>query len=493
MATRSAASPVSALQRQLAEIERQISFNKLAAYKPYPKQLEFHHAGGERGTRERLLMAGNQLGKTLSASMETAMHLTAMYPKWWTGAVFLKPTTGWAASITSQGTRDSVQRLLLGLPGQHGTGAIPKALIVETKKSAHGVADSIETIIVKHVPRDDNKNRLSDGTSRITLKTYDQGRERWQGDTLNFVWFDEEPDEEIYNEGLTRTNATGGLTYMTFTPLLGMSDVVRKFLIEKRLGTHVTRMTIEDALHYTPEERLRIAAAYPIHEREARVLGVPILGSGRVFPIEEEAIRENTLQIPAHWPRICGIDFGWDHETAVVWLAWDRDQDIVHIYDVYKRREQTPIVHAAAIRARGAWIPCAWPHDGLQHDRGAGVIHAEQYRAQGVNMLKVRATYAPAHGQKEGDGGYNVEPGVMDMLDRMQTGRLKVAKHLSEWFEEFRMYHRKDGKVVAEGDDAMSATRYALMMLRRAVVQAPVKRIPVAGFRPQDAGMGMLG
>ena len=52
------------------------------------------------------------------------------------------------------------------------------------------------------------------------------------------------------------------------------------------------------------------------------------------------------------------------------------------------------------------------------------------------------------------------------MLERMQTGRLRVFKHLSDWFEEFRLYHREDGKVVKLRDDLMSATRYALMCLR---------------------------
>jgi hypothetical protein len=54
------------------------------------------------------------------------------------------------------------------------------------------------------------------------------------------------------------------------------------------------------------------------------------------------------------------------------------------------------------------------------------------------------------------------------VLDRMQTGRFKVFKHLNDWFEEFRLYHRKDGRVVKEGDDLMATTRYALMMLRHA-------------------------
>jgi phage terminase large subunit-like protein len=84
-----------------------------------------------------------------------------------------------------------------------------------------GVADSLDSAIVKHV---------SGGVSTIGFKSYDQGRQKWQSETLDFVWFDEEPPMDIYMEGLTRTNATGGMTFITFTPLLGMSDVVSMFL-----------------------------------------------------------------------------------------------------------------------------------------------------------------------------------------------------------------------------------------------------------------------
>lgn len=439
----------------LKEAEEEINCTKVYRYSPYPKQQEFHTAGADLAVRERLLKAGNQLGKTYSAAYEVAFHLTGWYPEWWEGAIFDTPTTGWGASMTSQVTRDTVQRLLLGQPGSWGTGAIPKSAIVDIKRSAHGVADAIESIMVRH---------SAGGVSRITLKSYDQGRERFQGETLDFVWFDEEPPLDIYTEGLTRTNATQGIVWMTFTPLLGMSDVVKRFLIDKVSGTHVTNMTINDALHYTEEQRKAIIASYPAHEREARAMGTPTLGSGRVFPVAEESLRELPVTLMAHWPRICGIDFGWDHPTAAVWIAWDRDTDTVHIYDAYRVKEATPMIHALTLKAKGEWIPVAWPHDGLQHDKGSGEQLAEQYRKYGVNMLKDKATFE--------DGGNGVEAGLMDMLDRMQTGRMKVAKHLNDWWEEFRLYHRKDGKLVKEGDDLMSATRYALMMLRKAKLQS---------------------
>jgi len=66
------------------------------------------------------------------------------------------------------------------------------------------------------------------------------------------------------------------------------------------------------------------------------------------------------------------------------------------------------------------------------------------------------------------DGGNSVEAGVLDMLDRMQTGRFRVAKHLNDFREEFRLYHRKDGRLVKEHDDLISAARYGVMMRRYA-------------------------
>jgi phage terminase large subunit-like protein len=433
------------------ELQTRRNENKLTSYRPYPKQAEFHAAGV--GFRERLLMAGNQLGKTWSASYETAMHLTGRYPDWWQGRVFDHPIVSWAAGVTSEGTRDTVQRLLLGRPEQLGTGAIPKSAIKGKPSAKRGVADAVDTVVVRFGGGGD----VQAGESSLTFKSYDQGREKFQGETLNLVWLDEEPGIDIYTESLTRTNATGGMVMLTFTPLLGMSEVVTRFLIDKVPGTHVTTMTIDDVDHYTPEQRIAIINSYPAHEREARTKGVPIMGSGRVFPIEESLIRWEAASLPG-MVKIVGMDFGWDHPTAAVWLTWDRDSDVVYVTDTYRVSEQTPLIHSAAIKARGDWIPVAWPHDGLQHDKGSGEQLAEMYRKHGLKMLPERATFP--------DGSNGLEAGVAEMMERMQTGRLRVASHLTDWFEEFRLYHRKDGLIVKVRDDLMSATRYGLMMLR---------------------------
>jgi phage terminase large subunit-like protein len=427
-----------------------------------------------------MLMAGNQLGKTLAAANETAMHLTGLYPDWWQGKRFEKAVRWLAGSESAELTRKGVQRLLLGPPeneGQWGTGTIPKSHLMDWSRRP-GVPDAVASIIVRHV---------SGEISSIQLSTYDQGRTKWQADTVDGVWFDEEPPEDIYFEGLTRTNAVVGPVYTTLTPLLGISNVVKRFYLEGRSDTHLTMMTIADVAHYSPEQRKAIIDSYPVFERDARTKGIPQLGSGRVFPVNEDDIKVDAFPIPDHWPQIIGMDFGWDHPSAATNLAWDRDSDILYVTAAHRAREQTPVVFAASVKPWGAWKPVAWPHDGLQHDKGSGEQLAAQYRAQGLNLLKVRATFE--------DGTNGLEAGIAELLDRMQTGRLQVFSHLAQWFEEFNLYHRKEGLIVKLNDDLMSATRYGMMMRRQAKIQTTKtdSHVPVMGVSRRLSGNTWMG
>jgi phage terminase large subunit-like protein len=182
-------------------------------------------------------MAGNQLGKTRAGGAEWAMHLTGRYPDWWEGKTFDVPVRMWAAGVTSESTRDNPQRVLVGPPQQPsawGTGLIPGDAIIDTSL-ARGVPGQLDNIVVRWGGGGD----IQAGESVLSFKSYEKGREKWQGETLHGIWFDEEPPLDIYSEGLTRTNTTGGITIVTFTPLLGMSDVVLLFLssdqVEKML------------------------------------------------------------------------------------------------------------------------------------------------------------------------------------------------------------------------------------------------------------------
>lgn len=214
--------------RLTKDLERHKARNQLSRYLPYAKQLEFHQNG--RTARERLLMAANRVGKTFCGAAEMAMHLTGRYPDWWLGRRFSGPIEAWAGSDTGETTRDTVQTNLIGpaaTASEWGTGAIPADALGRTTRRM-GVADALDTVEVKHI---------SGSSSLLGFKSYDQGRKKWQGTAKHVVWLDEEPPMDIYMEALTRTTTVQdggvpdmGLIYLTFTPLLGMSEVVRMFL-----------------------------------------------------------------------------------------------------------------------------------------------------------------------------------------------------------------------------------------------------------------------
>ena len=447
------------------------SQNRLAGYRPYAKQREFHAVGA--GFRERLLKAANQTGKSYCAACEVGFHVTGEYPDWWEGKRFARANHWLAGSETGELTRRGVQRYLLGRDPKTdiGTGSIPKRLIVGATW-ARGVASLVDTVSVRHV---------SGGVSTISLKSYDQGRARWQADTVDGIWFDEEPPEDVYFEGVTRTNVSEGPILLTFTPLKGYSRVIMRFLEERAPGTHVTTMTLFDAEHYTPEARERIIATYPAHERPARVYGDPALGEGAVFPIEDEVFVVPPFDIPDHWPRIVGLDFGWDHLTAACWLAFDRDTDTVYLYDEYAQSKALVPVHASAIKAKGEWVPVAWPRDGL-NDTAVGPQLAKQYRDEGVNMLQDFAQFEATGivSSEAVTSRVSVEAGLHEMLTRMGTGRFKVFSTCQGWLAEKRLYRREKGKVIKLGEDRISASRYGLVMLRFATTK------PVAGANRID-------
>jgi hypothetical protein len=238
-------------------------------------------------------------------------------------------------------------------------------------------------------------------------------------------------------------------------------------------------MTIEDAKHIPEEERARIIASWPAHERDARAKGVPMLGSGRIFQISEDAILEPPIQnIPPYWGKLWGIDFGISHPFAAVLLLYDRDNDIIHVHHCVRMGDALPVVHAQAMKSIGAAVPVAWPQDGTAREKNNGEQLAHSYRKTGLLMLGSHATWP--------DGGLSTEAALLEMQERFATGRLKVASHLSQFLEEFRLYHRKDGVIQKIHDDIISATQKGIMMKRYA------RNVALGGSyntRPRNGGL----
>jgi phage terminase large subunit-like protein len=481
------------LERDLRAIDVKTRYNQLASYNPYPKQIAFHDLGSCK--RERLLMAANRVGKSFCGAAELAMHLTGLYPDWWLGRRFTRPIKAWASSDTGLTTRDIVQTKLCGpysVVDLQGAGAIPRGCVKWDKdvSLARGVTGLYDTLLVTHVT-----DGVAGGKSILTLKSYEQGRKKWQGDAVDVVWYDEEPPDDIYNEGLTRTAPTrvgeaSGIVYLTFTPLEGRSAVVTKFMdmtpddpaFNDRA---IVTMILEDAQHISPEEQKKMIAGYSASERDARAKGIPSMGSGKIFEFPEEAIRTASFEPPRHWSYLWGLDFGIRHPFAAVLLGWDKDADVIYVMKCLRMKDTLPLQHVAAmkpvLRGAGNRVPAAWPQDGWQREEFDGKLEplAKIYKAKGQRMIEHHATFD--------DGSNSTEAGVMEMQERFQTKRLLVFAECGDWFDEYRYYHRKDGKIVKLQDDLMSATRVGVMAKRMA---RPVLFVPTPGEQQGGVAKG---
>lgn len=256
----------------------------------------------------RAFIAANRCGKTHTVLCEMTYHLTGLYPEGWKGRVFNRPVTAWMASVSNEKTRDLLQEGLLGR-NCDGTGMIPKYLVEKSKVfKRSGSANAVD---IAHIPH------VTGGMSTVQFKSYEQGRDTFQGNKVDIINYDEEPkDYEIYSEGLMRLASTeigkeDGLMILTFTPLLGMSKIARSFLPGGKFprdgevsgGKHVTNVTWDDVPHLSEKwKKQQINEMLP-HEIEARTKGIPSLGRGAIFPVPESTYLCKRFEIPAWWPK----------------------------------------------------------------------------------------------------------------------------------------------------------------------------------------------
>lgn len=452
--------------------------SKLRYFDPYPFQRRFFHARTDDGEIPSIrgLMAANQVGKTLCAAAEVAYHATGIYPKDWEGKVFRKAPKILVSGVTNETLKKIGQKELLGDPemgpGEFGTGMIPKDLIVGYTMK-RGVPDAVESVRVKHI---------SGRESILHFTAYEAGKMKFMGVKYDLIWPDEEPPMDIWQQFLRSQITTNGIIMFTFTPESGYTELVTQLLNEPKPTDFVMHATWWDAPHiYKDPKRMKeLTEMFRPDELEMRSKGIPTVGSGLVYSVPDDQLRIDPIHLPDHWPRIVGIDFGWEHPFAAVWLAWDRESDTIYVYDEYAVKKERPSTHASAIKKRGEWIPISWPRDGLNTEKGTGIQLAQQYRDEGLNLFYEHFTNPPPDGLPEGQGGYSVETGVMHLYERMLQGRLKVFSTCQNFFKEKNLYHRKDGRIVPRNDDILSATRYGACFIRHA-------QLPLAGRKKKPS------
>ncbi len=441
----------------LIEKDRRIRFNKMGNWFPeegplrkdlYPKHIQFINASSSY--LQRAFISANQCGKTQTGAYEMAVHLTGRYPKWWKGKKFFHAIKAWGVSIDMSAIRDVIQASLVGPPEDVGTGMIPKEDLIQLFRKPGSASDSLEKVTVKHI---------SGGISTIVFKTYEMGRDSFQGTSMDVIWLDEEPrDPNIYSECLTRIVATKGIIYCTFTPLFGMSDVVNGYLKEGLMpeggigesipGKFVANVSWEDVPHLNAERKAALLSSYSQFERDARTKGLPSMGSGVIYPYDSDSYTVGHIDIPPSWRRVYGMDVGYK-VTSVVWGAIDPNTGICYIFSEYYGMDGIPVIHATAVKERGEYVPGVIDPASLQSGQETGKKLFDIYSELGLIL-------SPASNA--------VEPGIFVVSQFFATGRLKILNTCPILLREIRGYHRNEkGEIVKKNDHGVDALRYLLV------------------------------
>lgn len=440
----------------------------------YPKAWQFFDAGAEH--RFRLYMAGNRCGKSLSCGVELTMHLTGDYHPLWKGRTFDGAVNVWVVGKSAELVRQTLQRDLLGPVGEFGTGLIPKEnLDLETMTDAKKTGTPISSFRVRH---------KTGGYSTVSFKSGEQGREAFQAAALDIVWLDEEIPHPIFVECLVRLMTRQGILLYSFTPLKGSTETTQVFADNGEYhdgplpgSKHVTMVSMDDVPHLTEEDIATMMANTPPYQRDARRRGIPQLGSGAIYPISEEELFVPPFEIPKHWKRAYGLDVGWNR-TAAVWGVIDPDSNITYLYSEHYVGEAVPSTHAAAIRARGDWVPGVIDPASRGRTQDDGNQLLQNYKDLGLDIEKANNS---------------VETYLWEILEAMQQGRLKVFNTLVNFRKEFRTYARDEkGKVIKSNDHLMDAFRYFWASGRdrakneqevRGINRAAMSGMPTQGFR----------
>lgn len=457
------------IKEKLKGIKDYYRFNRLVTFEPYDYQRDFIAAG--KTHQVRYLRAGNRTGKTYGAAAEFAYHITGLYPADWNGArIEGSGHTFWAVGITLDSVATVIQKELFGTADIRtedlGTGTIPKDKIVKDQ-GWQPDGGRLRSCMIRHKSGGLNTLRFY-GSENVAVM---------MGAKCALIWMDEEAlnGMEVYTQCVTRLiNALGpgknGYLMFTATPERGYTELNKLFDNDESGLLYLRSASWDECPHFTPEMIEQELAKYPTWQHEMRRRGLPVLGTGAIFEIEDNAIKLMELNIPDNWEILAAIDWGEQVDPTVVTVAVRNPQsDHYYIYDVlYFDTDRSPHAVGRALNERYPGITLIRPHDrpALSNQLiNMGVnVQFDPFRNPPSSVLKMK------QGNGESKAFNDVETGLDEMRLMFSEGRLKVLSRCEKWFEQKATYYYKQNKNTGKvdrsrPDDLMDSSRYAILSL----------------------------
>lgn len=440
------------LIKRLLRIEKTIDLrynaNRLNFYnkkgKIHKKQLAFHKCK----KRNRWVFGGNRSGKTECGAVEVVYLACGIHPYRKN-----KVTEGWVVSLSRQVQRDVAQKKILQyLPQSY----IEKIVMVS------GGADSAENGIIDFIV----VRSAVGGLSKIGFKSCDQGREKFQGASLDYVWFDEEPPQDIYMECKMRVLDKCGDIFGTMTPLKGLTWVYNTIYLNDKQDSEVWFEMMEwaDNPFLSKKEIQNLTKTLPADELESRRYGKFMQNGGLVYSEFDE--NENVIEpfdIPEDWQDAISIDPGLHNPLSAHFYAVDYDGNVYVVAEHYQA-ERSVEFHANKIKEIADRLH--WKRDRNGFLRAFIDSAAKQKTLSSeknvVELFYENGILVNPNVDKDLFSGISVVKSYIKTLDGKR--RLFIFKNCVNLIREIKSYWWGDDDVPIKKDDhCLDELRYYLM------------------------------
>lgn len=450
--------------------------NKLDSWKPIPKHWEFLNS---KNTKKGII-AGNRVGKTKSTMYELTCHLTGKYPQGWQGRKFNRPIKAWVVSMAYASIKDTLQADLFGPMGELGTGFIPKDCIVQeliTMKS--GMSGVIESARVRSA---------FGGNSFVKIWSGLQDRKDFQGAEIDVLVFDEEPKSDVHSECLMRLATSmaknEALAMYSFTPLEGVTDLYKN--LRNDPDVHIVSISMDDVPWLDKKTIESLLFGLPPHLANAKRHGIASVGTGQIFQFDPSEYSCESFEIPSHWPRMGGLDIGYNHPTGAVAIAWDRDSGTLYVYQEYKVKEKSAVEVARNLRSWG--VQFATSHDAFNNTFQQGSSVADVFKDEGLHCFSA---------------GREPWARIEKTRSLMSDGKMFIfSDRCPELMKEMQTYHSKTsesdhGKIRIHkvDEDVIDAFTHAVMFYEEAqlkgVLGKPTPNFVIKQWEPSNKKYGV--
>lgn len=426
------------------ELKRRKDNNRLAKYnadKVHLKQMEFHKCK----KKNRWVFGGNRSGKTECGAVETIYLARGIHPF----RKNRKNVFGWVVSLTREVQRDVAQRKILQYLNPDW---------IEDIIMSAGRKDSPETGVIDQLII---KNALG-GKSVIGFKSCDQGREKFQGSSLDFVWFDEEPPKDVYDECKMRVLDKKGDIFGTMTPLKGLTFIYDEIFLNKYNSPEVWYEFMEwaDNPFLDEEEVKKLTESLPSDVLEARRFGKFRAESGLVYTEFDEGVHViEPFSVPKEWFNNLSIDPGLNNPLSCHWYAVDYDDNIYVIAEHYQA-ERDVEYHADCIKKICQNL--GWHTDAK--GRICALIDSAANQRTLASQKSVSELFYEHGILVNSNVNKDLFSGIARVKERFKNNRIYIFKNCVNLIRELKGYWwGKEDAPIKRDDHALDELRYYVM------------------------------